>query len=105
MDGALANIENEVSFRKINIIPAIILEILLVVSIVLSALKIIPALSILVILVINFFLTIYLSNPIKEIRGRIQPINNLFYGYDKIIDGIISHDYNSDALNDVKASL
>lgn len=105
MDGALSNVENEASFNKLMIIPAIFLEILLIVSIVLACLKIIPVISVIVVLVINFFATIYLSKPIKEVRARLMPINNLFYGYDKIIDSIISHEYMSDALNDVKKSL
>ena len=105
MENALNNLDIKYNYNKLKLIPMIILELLLIVSIILSILKIIHPAFILLAFIINYMASFYLSTPIKDIRKALIPINDLFYGYDRIIKGITKYDYNSKYLIDIKSSL
>lgn len=105
MINALNNIENEVTYKAYMMIPSFVCTILLILSIVFSALQIINPIFIIIALIINYFVAKFTASKINEVRVALVPVNNVFYGYDNIILGITSYNYNSKLLNDIKSSL
>ncbi len=105
MDNALNLIENEQIVPPYEIFIAILSNLLVVLSIILSILKVVSPTFIVGAIVISFILNTFIATSIRSIRKNLIPINNLFSGYDLYIDYISKKEFKSDALNEIKEGL
>ncbi len=105
MDNALNLIENEQVVPPYELFIALISNILVILSIILSVLKVVSPTFIVGAILISFILNTFVATSIRPIRKNLIPINNLFSGYDLYIDYISKKDFKSEALKEIKEEL
>ena len=105
MDNALNLVENEVPVSPYELSYGIVSNILVLLSIILSALKVINPYYIVGAIIISFLINTFMNKSIRLIRNNIIPINNLFDGYDKYIKYLSKSRFESEKLIEIRQNV
>lgn len=98
LENAFNLISNDVIFDPKRLIISAIFIIALFVSIVLAAIKMVNSYIPLIFLVINFFISKILFANIKPVSDSFNTINNIFYGYNYLLDAVNQANFKSELL-------
>lgn len=98
LENAFNLISNDVYFDSKFLIISGLMIFALITSIVLAALKMVNSYAPLVIFIINYFLAKVLYKNINPISESLTKINDIFYGYNYLIEAINSVSFNSPLL-------
>lgn len=98
LENAFNLISNSISFDSKKLFANFLMVAVLIVSIVLAAIGKISVYSPLAILVINYFLSKLLYANIAPVSTAMSTINNIFYGYNYLLESISNKNFESELL-------
>ena len=105
VDNAINMLEHETKINCYKFIISALLTILFIASIILVVLKKVNSYLPLIIIFVNYFTSKLIFTDITKVSKDLNVVNNMFYGYDYLIDSISRKTFKSNLLNDYQAKI
>lgn len=102
LENAFNLLSNEVIFNPLKLIVNVIVILGLITTIILAVLNILNPYFPLIVIFCAFFISKVIYKDADSLGGSIKQINNIFYGYNYLLDSIQSTNFESELLNEYK---
>ncbi len=98
LENAFNLVSNDIIFNKKTLFINVLLFIILIISIALAVLKMVNPYIPLVVLVVNYIISRMIFANIKPVSDAFVQVNDIFYGYNYLLDAVNSSEFKSEEL-------
>lgn len=105
LENAFNLLSNEITFNPVKLLINLVIVTALITSIILTALKILNPYFPLIVIFCAFILSKVIYKEADSLGSSIKQINNIFYGYNYLLDSIQNSSFQSELLNEYQEEI